>query len=363
MDRYQAALDQGGGWRWLYYVLATTAAFYVHLVAALVIPVQAVIFLLAGTETRRRRWRPWLVAMAALTLPYLPLLRWQLPMLVATGATGYAFVPLHRMLLSLLTSYSLGVIHDATFWTAVLFLGLLLLAGLLWVEGGRGRSALAGLASWLLLPVIIFFLLTLLRPMYTARYLIFVVPAYILLLAAGLTVLARQSRLLAGLLLAALLVLNGWGLVRQARTPLKADFRAATAYVSQRMNPDDLLLFQIPYGRYSFDYYYQSVPAPPRDDQVLETGEVRVYLPLLLGEKGEPYRWAEGPYTNAGMAPDALGRRMADITVGSKTVWYIASEVHLWDERGLTQAWLSEQATLVEEAAFVRVGVYRYVLP
>ena len=62
------------------------------------------------------------------------------------------------------------------------------------------------------------------------------------------------------------------------------------------------------------------------------------------------------------MAPDAVGRLTADITAGSKTIWFIASEVHLWDERGLTQAWLSEQATLVEEAAFVRVGVYRFVL-
>ncbi|NIV36818.1 MAG: hypothetical protein GWN58_47510 [Anaerolineae bacterium] len=73
--------------------------------------------------------------------------------------------------------------------------------------------------------------------MYTARYLIFVLPAYLILLAAGAVVIAGRSRLLAGILLAALLVLNFFGLLHQGQTPLKADFRSATEYVDEQALP------------------------------------------------------------------------------------------------------------------------------
>ena len=365
MERYLAALEEGGWQRWLGYMLATSAAFYVHLIAALLVPAQAVIFLIAGRETRRRGWKPWLVSMAALTLPYLPLLRWQLPLLRAQGSTGYQFVPLGAMSSSLLSNYSLGVLQGATVWLVALFVGVLLAVGLLWSRERAPWRSVGILACWLVVPVLLFYLITLVRPMYTARYLIFVLPAYLLLLSAGLAGLYRHSRLLAGLVLAVLLIVNGRGVWLQARTPLKADFRAATAYVSERRAEDDLILFQIPYGRYSFDYYYQlgqpegvTRPATP-----VQRGAARVFLPLVARAGAEPYRWAEGLYTNAGLGVDQVDEQMQALTAGQKVVWLVLTEASLWDERGLVHAWLQEHARLTDQAAFVRVAVYRYELP
>jgi hypothetical protein len=268
------------------------------------------------------------------------------------------------MLFSLLTTYSLGVVQRATLWSVSLFMGLLLAACLVW-RGHKSRLAsLAVLVCWLYVPILGFFLITLARPMYTARYLIFVAPAYLLLLAAGVAAVAGWSRWLAGLWLAALLVLSGSGVWLQAQTPLKADFRGATTYLASRLEPGDLILFQIPYGRYSFDYYYQryqdaqgELPEPGP----LPRGRFRVFLPMVAG--GVPYRWAEGLYTNTGMDVGQVDRGMVTLTAGSRVVWLVATEVPLWDERGLVQAWLDEHGRGTEQAEFVRVAVTRYELP
>jgi mannosyltransferase len=361
MDRYLAALDEGGWRRWLGYVLATTATFYVHFIAALMVPAQALLFLILRRRGWGARWKPWLISMAALAVPYLPLLAWQLPLLLQPGETGFGFVPLHEMLYSLLTSYSLGVSWAGTPATLALFVGLVMASALLWKELDTRWAPGIALAIWLLVPVAALFLITLVRPLYTARYLIFVLPALLFLLAAGLAALAGRSRLLAGLLLAALLVVNGWGLWQQATTPIKTDFRAATRYVMDRLSPGDLILFQIPYGRYSFDYYARQERRPP--PAPMPVAAYRVFLPYISGGRGGAYRWADGLYTNAGMPPEEVARRMAGLTAGSHVVWWVASEVPLWDDRGLVQAWLDGHAARTAEAHFVRVSVVRYELP
>jgi 4-amino-4-deoxy-L-arabinose transferase-like glycosyltransferase len=358
MERYLAALEGGGWHRWLAYVAATTAAFYVHLVAVLLVPVQFLAFFLQGRARRRARWKPWLACMALLIVPYLPLLAWQWRLLAAPAASGYAFVPLHDMLYSLVASFSLGYFQANLQWVLVLFVGLLLVSALCLKERHSARAWLL-LLAWLVVPAGLLFLVTLIRPMYTTRYLIFVLPAYLLLLAAGWGVVARRSRGLAALWLAALLVANGWGLWVQARTPFKADFRAATRYVVAGREAGDLILFQIPYGRHSFDYYL----ARQGGEAVPEGGENRIFVPVVARRGlGRP-PWAEGPYTNGGMAPAEVDRLMAELTAGRRTVWLVATEVALWDARGLTQAWLEENARRVAEAHFERVDVYRYELP
>jgi mannosyltransferase len=360
MERYLSALERGGWHRWGLYVGATSLLFYVHFVAVLIVPAQALVFLTIRGEVRRARWKGWLASLGALVLPYLPLLAWQWPLLQAAGETGYPFVPLHDMVLSLLASYSLGVLQPGMPWALLPFVALLLAVGLRWK--GPARRDLAYALPWLVVPVAGLFLISLLRPIYTARYLIFVLPAYLLLLAAGLQAIARESRFVAAGLLVAVLALNGWGLGLQAGTPLKADFRAATAYLSAHRQPGDLLLFQIPYGRHSYEYYLlRQATAAARPSRLPSRRGFQVFLPLVFAGGSQAYPGAEGLYTNAGMAPEEAARQMAALTAGHRGVWLVSSEAWLWDERGLVQAWLDEHAARAREAHFVRVDLYYYV--
>ena len=368
MDRYLAALHLGGWQRWVLYIASTSAAVYVHFLAALLIPAQMLIFLFVGADKRRIRWKAWLASLGLLVLPYLPLLRWQLPLALSPAETGYDFVPLHKMLLSLVANYSLGVGSGQWVWAASLSVILLPMAVWQWRRQRAHLASLGMLLSWLWVPVLGLFLLTLVRPMYTARYLIFVLPAYLALVAAGALAVAERSRVIAGLLIGAILCLNFLGLFRQSQTPLKADFRSATAYVASAKAPNDLLIFQIPYGRHSFDYYlarYQE-RVQPNNQQAVDArgrdGEYQLFMPLVAGGAKASYRWADGLYTNHGMDQGAAYAAMERLTAGSEIVWLIATEVEMWDARGLVQAWLEQNAKLLDEARFVGVSVYRYEL-
>jgi hypothetical protein len=378
---------EGDGWLWwLAQIAGTTLAFYSHILAALLIPVQALLFFVWWPQARTR-WRGALVSLACLTLPYLPLLAWQAPLALKARETGFRPYSLNQMIVTLLNGWSTGVTDRARPWSPAL-MGLLAVGGfgtalsLLLsgsdLDGQPGRKTSIRhhvvLVIWLLVPVLCIWLISLRQPLFTDRYLIWSAPAFYLLIAYTLALFADaqdSSRWMIVPLLVVILILNGLNLREQAATPIKSDFRAAAAYVANYEEPaeplehskpegerpfkhflplattgrtefDDLIIFQIPYGRYTFDYYF----------------------PI------EGYRWAEGLYTNhrtsSGayrMSAQQAAKRMEQMTKGQDTVWLVATEVMMWDERALVQQWLDQHALRVTVAHFARVDVYRYVLP
>ncbi len=359
VERCVTAVQLGRWYRWLGYVAATAIACYLHVLAIVLIPAQVGIFLLLGGWSQLSRRRAFLVGLSVLLLLCLPTLKWGLPMLFVSAETGYAFVPLHRMAGSLYGTFSLGVAQPVTWWA--LAPSLVLLGGALIAPVRAGRSKACGLLiCWLVLPVVCLYLVTLRRPVFTARYLIYVLPALMLLLASGVGALASYSRVLTGVTVLGLLAMNSRGLWLQANVPLKADFRAATECLAKRLDNNDLIIFQIPHGRFSFAYYLdrERRPASPQDSELRH----RTYLPTVLGG-GQSYRWADGLYTNSGMGPDEVESRMEAMTEGSRTVWLVASEVAMWDARGLVQAWLDNNASSSDVVEFTRVTVHHYELP
>ncbi|MEJ5198794.1 MAG: glycosyltransferase family 39 protein [Anaerolineae bacterium] len=380
-----AASWQGGWWRWALLYGMTGAGFYTHLLAALVVPVQAIWLMIlpalaAGrsAEWARRRRLVGLLYLALLIGPYLPLARWQAPMwLAGQTETGYPFVPLPMILLVQLVAFGRGIL-PLTQPIVLLPTAVALLAGVvLWPflgriqdrcdirrgrtgadenvgahgraplpHGGRhfqDRNAPAGAArrwllvglllAWLLLPAIGIYVISLRRPLFADRYLIWTMPAFLGLVGLGVSALRRMLRPLGAALLAALVALNLAAAAGQMAQPIKSDFRAAAAFVMAHKQPGDRLLFQIPYNRYTFSYY-----------------------------SGELDGWLDGPYTNHGMSEAELDAQMARATADLSAVWLIASEVPMWDARGLTEAWLAAHGTVMQRAEFARVTVTRYQL-
>ena len=365
------ALNRGGCGRWALCWLLTTLALYVHVLAALLIAVQAVWFLVACLvrPRTRRQILPLLTVLALLTLPYLPIARWLIRLWQRPGfQTGHPFVPLGTMLTTLLWGFSRDVPGDSPLWTLLPFV-FLLLAGVAlgWkkgekekegkerTEGTEGterheedlrcaicdlrfancdwRLGIGYLLSWLLLPPLALYLISLHKPLFADRYLIWIAPAFTLLLAAGLAAVWRRWRPLAAALLALVVALNLQAVWGQAHTVIKSDFRRAAAYVEPRRAPDEALLFLMPYVRHTYSYY--------ADD---------------------PSPWADAPYTNGGATPEDVAAKLARLTAGRPAVWLISSEAELWDRRGLVVAWLQAHATRTDEADFDRVHVARYAL-
>ncbi len=392
-------VEHGRWWRWALLYVATSLSIYVHVLAALVAPVQVVWFGIllfrknaiyradthaaraatadenvgpvgnrphtaifravvhaAGGATAsenvgpvanrpytpilRAVWLPPALYLAALILPYLPLAWWQATLwLSPTFQTGHPFVPLPEMLTVLAAAFSRGILpveEPATLLPAM----LALLAGVvLWPGSGRDWRRAVLLLVWLLLPPLVLFGVSLGMPLFADRYLIWIMPAFLALLALGVVALARAWRPLGLLTAGAILAFNLAGVWGQATQPIKADFRSAAAFVVERQQTGDLLIFQIPYIRFNFRYY--SDPFDPTIGRL---------------------RGIEGPYTNDALSEAALDAIMAEGAAPAAAVWLVASETPMWDSRGLTQAWLAAHGAVTDHADFARVSVTRYQL-
>jgi len=354
---FWSALTRGGWGRWALCWLLTTLAIYVHLLAVLLILVEVAWFLIAciARPCGRRQIVPMLLMLAMLTLPYLPMIRWQIKLWQRPAfQTGHPFVPLATMLSTLLWGLSRGVQGRSPLLTLIPFVFLLLTGVTLGWRGRRNGSGEAegfahssfvirhpssafghwSLITWLALPVLGIYSVSLHKPLFTDRYLIWIAPAFYLLLAAGLMAVWRRWRPLAILLLALIVPLNlqaAWG---QTHTNIKSDFRSVVAYVEQRRAADEPLLFLMPYARHTYAYY--------ADDPTPQT---------------------EAPYTNSGATESDVDAELSRLTRGHSAIWLIASEVEMWDRRGLVAAWLEARGTLTDEAEFSRAHVARYEFP
>lgn len=326
-------------WWWATVLIATSLAVYSHILAALLIPVEVLWFLL-HPRRHRRAWGGGLLVLALLTLPYLPLLRWQAPMILEVRETGFLAHTLWEMVQVLLVGWSVGVTSWGAMMGAACLGGMTLLGwlGLCW----RGAWRRAGqLLLWVSLPLLAIWAVSLRGPIFTDRYLIWTAPALYLAVGAGLAFVGRGRRDAAAALLAVLLLFAGVNLYRQATRPFKPQFQEATSYLQQQRVPDELLLFQIPHNHIMVEYYADA-PFDP---------------------------WAEAPYTNW-PSPEGeylrdegdVDGEMRDLTQGYAGVWLVYSEVTLWDERQLVKDWLDTHGALADERHFHGVILYHYVL-
>ena len=352
------------GW-WIVFVAATTLSYYTHILAPLMLPVYGVIAALNYVNLRQH-WRGWLISMIVLTLPYLPLALWQLPLLYRDFQSGHPFYPLREQFYLLLQLYSGGLIRFApadllpaalaapgnlpgilsrlvtvlqqpTAGLSPLFLYVFLFLCSLFLRPNTGQvitlTRRITLAAWTLLPPLLVYLISLRVRVFEDRYLIYIVPAFYLLAAVGLWLVKTYARWLAGVCLALLIVVNVTGMWQQQRRPIKADFRAAAAYLSAQPIKPTVIMIQIPYLQHTFNYYYHA-----------------------------DYKLREGLWTNDNKTEASAAAEMAALTADISDLWLVVSEEDLWDKRHLTRTWLNQNASLVDEAHFMRVDVYHYLL-
>lgn len=334
---YLKALTGAGHAWWVLFVVATTLSFYTHILAPLMLLVYTVVALLYSSHLRRH-WRGWLISFSCLTLPYLPLAIWQAPLLLRGFESGHPFDPLLQEIFILLQLYSSGLLRFVDFSPIVYFV-FLLLCGLFLANrytDSHTPHAIPRfiLAAWALLPPLAVYLISLRVPVFEDRYLIYITPAFYLIVALGLTLVRQYNRLLASLCLGLLLMINLWGIWQQQCQPIKADFRAAAAYLAQQPQPPSVIMVQMPYLQHTLTYYY---PAH--------------------------YTLLEGLWTNDGKTEAMVAAEMSHLTTNLTDLWLVVSEEDQWDQRHLTRAWLDEHALLLDQANFVRVDVYHYQFP
>ena len=351
---YHQVLETGDWRLWMAIMVLTWFTTGVHIMGALLVPVMVLLFF-AWWPLSRRQWRQGGLALIGVLLPGIAALPWALPLLIRGGDIGHRFASLPQMVTTMLYAFSRGIVDVGGLVPMGLSLFVLLAGSLLWsspvmqhrwyeaVSGARRSSPGTGamgeqrfvLATWvwMAVPLLGLYAISLRVPMFVDRYLIWTGPAFYVLAARGLDQIRHRSAFLAGLCLVALLVISGWGVWQQSATPIKSDFRAAAAYVRQHRQPDELILFHISYVRETFEYYYgDAAPAHggvPTDERTTQS---------------------------------AVDQAMQDRVSGHKVVWLVLSEPEMWDQRGLTAAWLESHARQELRVDFTRVTVIKYRL-
>jgi len=335
---FHLALQRDQWLLWVGYVVVTSLALYIHLFTALMILVEGVWFGLLWRGYRDAA-RNALIALACLTLPYVPIaVRHIIPALVSPPPIViYYPYGLTEMMRILLTAFSLGLRPITGLGPIVLFASLFL-AGLFYRgEGTRKWRALlpswriALLCIYVFLPILATYLVSLRRPTFTDRYLIFILPGYYLLLASGLLVVKRRSAIVFALCISLVTFYALRAVWMQDHTRIKADFRAAAQHFAAHAQPDDLIIFLMPYVHHAFSYYHP-----------------------------EEVHWADPPYTNSGMGEEEVADAMEKATMGYARVWLFLSEANFWDSSGLVEGWFRDNAQLVDKSCFSYIELHCY---
>lgn len=237
---------------WMAYIVVTTLAIYSHFFALLVVLAQWISLQFLPWPMRDQPKRAWKIT----ALSILPLMIF----VASRGAGPIAWITrpnsssLHSFLLAftgnggnvLLAAYGILIV----FAIAVVFVGRSKL------ETDRELWGIAFALSWLLVPIVLTLIVSLARPVFLPRYLIFCVPALVLVAAAVVTRLPSRWLQAGAVLVLACFSLQGVRSYYHIDFDIaREDWRDATDYVLSQAQPGDGVVFHAALGRMPFEYY------------------------------------------------------------------------------------------------------------
>ncbi len=319
---------------WVVFVIATTLSFYTHILSPLILFVHGLIALY-HRDKLIEHWRGWAISMACLTVPYIPLAIWQVPLLIQGFQSGHPFYPLHEQISLLLQLYSSGLIRYLGVTPAVIIFFLFLCGTRLPMP----KSLLSNwnyrliIIVWTVVPPLIVFLISLRVQVFEDRYLIYITPAFYLIITLGIITLRRYAHWLASLSLTIILLINVLGIWHQQNRPIKADFRAVGSYLTQTAGQSPTIMVQMPYLQHTLNYYY------PTD-----------------------YHFIEGLWTNDGKDAATVSQTLEGLTENVSEMWLVVAEEDAWDNRRLVRKWFESEADLQFEQRYEGVTLYQYQL-
>jgi uncharacterized membrane protein len=256
-----AVREEGRGGRlWIAHTAVVIAAFMTHYLALFLILLEALFFIVC--RKGRTALRAWLFSTSAFIVLTLP---WSVHMLEqAHNRMGQSsvytsglvtFLDLFTVLVS---GFSFYLENPMTLAVALPFLALAMFG--LWTQREKKLEA-SLLFVWIIaLPAALSLSSLLPVKLFTPKYLFLVTAGgYYVLLAAGFIALLERKRVAAVTLIIALAALYSVSLYNWLFVPFygKHNWKGAVSYLSSGISPDDLVIVQNDYQKYSFLYYYR----------------------------------------------------------------------------------------------------------
>ncbi len=313
-------------WPWIVaYVVAAISLVLTHYLSALLVVFELAAlswFLLRQSASRRAIVLT--VVLVAVGLAPLLVYGWGVQPLQDT-VPGFTYVPLWMLLRDLLNSFSLGLSVDLGNWYVLLVdLLFLLMAGIGFAALVRPAAPRrwhgAGwlLIGYLLVPVVLIYLSSFVRPAYmTSRHLIFVSPAFSLLVAAGLTRWRGRSLWIPVLAGAIMVAGIGHSTVNyfSATAYAKPDHRSWGRYLREQVRPGDIVVVDPPHVAELYQYY----------------------------AAGEEATWVGLPLLGTGQ--NQTEAKLEELRASYDRIWLAISDTPSWgDPELLPREWLNQHA-------------------
>ncbi len=340
------AIRRGHWTAWAGYVVCAALAFYTDYSAALVLSgaTAGALFIRRGTGMSARPWLISVLALAALVLPALALLRWQ----ETHNLSSIAWIPtptpgvVGGVLVDLIALHT--PMPAVAVVTGLVLAVLAVLALRADYRRPRLRRSYLFVASIALAPVALALVLSLGQSVFLTRTVMASVYGLLIFFARGLFFArGRAARPLHRfvwlvLALAPLLAVDAASLNAAYATTINEDWRGATSYLAARALPGDVILFSQGYLQLPFDVYWNryglhnAQRGYPTDEG------------LLTGRPGN--------LTTAA----ALSRA----TAGAKTVWFVTRDLTPPNHPGApANSLLQGRWRLAGTRAFTGVTIYR----
>ena len=257
---------------WVAYVAVTTLMFYTHVTTVLVFVAQ-VVFVLATLATWRDRLRPWLLSVAALTIPYIPIAIWAWRVVGGGARTWQPDVTLWEAVrivgIKFAANRSEIYIEERS---AIMYASLALLGAVALAVRRRLNESGALLIALTVVPVLGIYLASVRNSVFSDRYVIMALPAYLILVAAGITLLWRHRWLWpVGVIAMVVIFSYAWATLRDvnfAEAAEKEDWRSAYALVAEQAQPGDVIITHPGYTLTTYDYFSQREPRLRQFDTV-----------------------------------------------------------------------------------------------
>jgi len=297
------------------YTFFTTLALYTHYFAFTIFLVTNIAYALWLVLTpSARKWPPlalWSLSQLLVILLYLPWLYFAKEQLRTWPAISQP-IGLAFLAQEVLRIFSLGLF--AQMGPSIFGFLVIALLGLIPQKGRNEGYAIVVALTYLLLPPLVMYLLSLSRPLYRPKLLLLATPGYLLLLARGVSGVwmekARIRNLVTGILLLFVALASGFSLhgyffdSRYARD----DYRGLARYIAATGKEGDAILLNAPGQIDIFSYYYEGplsiYPLPgerPLDESKTEPAleEITAKHPRLFAlfwatQESDPARFIEG---------------------------------------------------------------------
>ncbi|MEZ5334858.1 MAG: glycosyltransferase family 39 protein [Methanolobus sp.] len=347
---FYLALEDNKKIYWIVFIVFTTLNIYTHYFGFFIFPIEIIFYLLTGLSFSGQskskypieikdpsKLKIFLLSVLVVVLLIIPRIQVFFEQAasrvggeVTWGLGQSSFIP---VLLSRFTTFSAS--------PSVLFL-ILFAAGIIAVILHNKKQALL-LGLWFILPILVSFYLAAVMP-FQPRYLIFVLPAFLMLVARGITAIPplfisepqhsgkkrnefkngsnKKQVFLAALIVSLLLLVSAGSLAAYYSTPQKNDWREVSRIIESNTQQGDVVVPLPSYISKPLKYYYDN---SSEGTYIETTGYTHEELDLIVAQ-----------------------------TAPNKVIFVLTGDINAADPRGIAVSWLESNTNVVSVVG----GVY-----